>query len=78
MYSAHLNLGPWTGMLIGGVYFCFAGFLAACIWPTFFIWESRIVSLDYKEWFIKAVTVVNNTSHLCGSDCLGKSPSLAS
>ena len=43
MYFAPAHLGPWTGLLIGGVFLFSAHFLAGCIWPTFFIWESLIV-----------------------------------
>ena len=44
LYFAPAHLGPWAALLrIGGVYFIFfAGFLAGCTWPMFFIWVSLI------------------------------------
>ena len=61
MYSAPNRLGPWTGLLVGGIYFTFCWFLAGLYLADVLHLGIAHRSLDYKEWFIKAVTVVNNT-----------------
>ena len=61
MYSAPAHLGPWIGLLIGGIYFVFCWFLAGLYLADVLHLGIAHRSLDYKEWFIKAVTVVNNT-----------------
>jgi fatty-acid desaturase len=61
MYSAPGNLGPWTGLLIGAVYFIFCWFLGGLYLADLLHLGIAHRSLDYKEWFIKLVTVVNNT-----------------
>ena len=61
MYSAPSHLGPWTGTLIGGVYFVFCWFLAGLYLADVLHLGIAHRSLDYKVWFIKLVTVVNNT-----------------
>ena len=61
MYSAAGNLGPWTGLLIGAVYFIFCWFLGGLYLADLLHLGIAHRSLDYKEWFIKFVTVVNNT-----------------
>src|SRR5246127_839868 len=61
MYSAPGNLGPWTGLLIGAFYFIFCWFLAGVYLADLLHLGIAHRSLDYKEWFIKAVTIVNNT-----------------
>ena len=47
-------------MLIGGVYFVFCWFLAGLYLADVLHMGIAHRALDYKEWFIKAVTVVNN------------------
>jgi hypothetical protein len=61
MYFAPAHLGPWAGLLIGAAYFLFC-------WSVCGVYLADILhlgiahrSLDYKEWFMKAVTVVNNS-----------------
>jgi len=61
MYSAPAHLGPWIGLLIGGIYFVFCWFLAGLYLADVLHLGIAHRSLDYKQWFIKAVTVVNNT-----------------
>jgi fatty-acid desaturase len=61
MYSAPTHLGPWKGLLIGGAYFIFCWFLAGLYLADVLHLGIAHRSLDYKEWFIKVVTVVNNT-----------------
>src|SRR5260370_2164880 len=60
MYFAPTQLGPWTGMLIGGVYFIFCWFLGGLYFADVLHFGIAHCSLDYKELFIKIVTVVNN------------------
>jgi stearoyl-CoA desaturase (delta-9 desaturase) len=61
MYFAPGHLGPWAGLLIGTAY------ILAC-WVVAGLYLSCVIhmgiahgALDYKEWFIKSITVVNNT-----------------
>jgi fatty-acid desaturase len=61
MYSAPPHLGPWKGMLIGGVYFVFCWFLAGLYLADVLHMGIAHRALDYKGWFVKGVTVVNNT-----------------
>ena len=61
MYFAPSHLGPWKGMLIGGIYFVACWFLAGLYLADVLHMGIAHRALDYKEWFIKTVTVVNNT-----------------
>jgi len=61
MFSAPAQVGPWTGLFIGGVYFVFCWFTAGLYLADVLHLGIAHRSLDYKEWFIKAVAVVNNT-----------------
>jgi len=61
MSSAPAHLGPWTGLLIGAVYFIFCWFLGGLYLADLLHLGIAHRSLDYKEWFVKLVTVVNNT-----------------
>jgi fatty-acid desaturase len=59
-YSAPAHLGPWKGMLIGGVYFIFCWFLGGLYLADVLHLGIAHRALDYREWFIKLVTVVTN------------------
>jgi stearoyl-CoA desaturase (delta-9 desaturase) len=61
MYSAPVHFGPWRGMFIGGVYFVFCWFLGGLYLADVLHLGIAHRSLDYREWFIKVVTVVNNS-----------------
>src|SRR5260221_11261525 len=61
MYSAPTHLGPWIGMLVGGVYFIFCWFFGGLYLADVLHLARAHRSLDYREWFMKAVTIVNNT-----------------
>jgi fatty-acid desaturase len=61
VYFAPAYLGPWTGMLIGGVYFIFCWFLGGVYLADVLHLGIAHRSLDYKDWFIKTVTIVNNS-----------------
>ena len=61
IYFAPAHLGPWTSLAIGIAY------LTVC-WFSGGLYLSSIIhmgiahrALDYQEWFIKTVTVFNNT-----------------
>ena len=61
MYFAPSHLGPWAGLLIGAAY------LVAC-WFVTGLYLSSVIhmgiahrALDYQEWFVKALTLANNT-----------------
>jgi fatty-acid desaturase len=60
MYFSPTRLGPWTGLLIGGIYFIFCWFVAGLYLADVLHMGIAHRALDYKEWFIKSVTVVNN------------------
>jgi fatty-acid desaturase len=61
VYSAPAHLGPWKSWLIGAVYFVFCWFLGGLYLADVLHLGIAHRSLDYKEWFIKAVTILNNT-----------------
>lgn len=60
IYSAPPHLGPWKGLLIGAVYFIFCWFLGGLYLADVLHLGIAHRALDYKEWFVKAVTIVNN------------------
>src|ERR1700749_1307557 len=61
LYSAPTQLAPWRARLIGGAYFIFCWFLGGLYLADVLHLGIAHRSLDYKEWFIKVVAVVNNT-----------------
>ena len=61
VYSAPAHLGPWKGLFIGATYFIFCWFLAGLYLADILHLGIAHRSLDYKEWFMKAVAIVNNT-----------------
>jgi stearoyl-CoA desaturase (delta-9 desaturase) len=61
MYFAPPAIGPWTGLLIGATY-------ALVCWLVGGVYLSCVIhmgiahrALDYEAWFIKSITLVNNT-----------------
>ena len=60
MYFAPAHLGPWTGTVDRRSLFYFCWFLAGLYLADVLHLGIAHRALDYKEWFIKAVTVVNN------------------
>ena len=60
VYFTPAHMGLWTGMLIAGAYFIFCWFLAGLYLADVLHLGIAHRSLDYKEWFIKVVVVVNN------------------
>jgi fatty-acid desaturase len=59
-YFAPVHLGLGKGLLIGAAYFLFCWFSAGVYLADVLHLGIAHRALDYKEWFIKAVTVVNN------------------
>src|SRR5437667_11379094 len=59
-YSAPTQLGLWIGTLIGGAYLFFCWFLGGLYLADVLHLGIAHRSLDYKQGFIKAVTVVNS------------------
>ena len=60
MFAAPAQLGPWKGLLIGGAYFIFCWFLGGLYLADVLHLGIAHRSLDYKEWFMKSVAIVNN------------------
>ena len=61
MYFAPAHPGPWIGMLIAGSYFVFCWFLGGLYLADVLHLGIAHRSLDFKVWFTKTVTVMNNT-----------------
>ena len=61
MYVAPLHIGPWLGLLVSTIYLLVMWFSAGLYLSDIIHLGISHRSLDYKEWFIKTVTVVNNT-----------------
>jgi fatty-acid desaturase len=61
MYFAPPALGPWMGLLIGATYFIACWFVGGLYLSCVIHMGIAHRALDYKEWFVKAITVVNNT-----------------
>ena len=55
------SLGPWWGMAIGFGYLLVSWFLAGVYLSDVMHMGITHGALDYQEWFIKGVTLVNNT-----------------
>jgi stearoyl-CoA desaturase (delta-9 desaturase) len=60
MYFAPPHLRPWAGILIGAAYFIFGWFFGGLYLADVLHLGIAHRALDYKEWFIKAVTIVTN------------------
>ena len=60
VYSAPAQMGPLMALLIGGAYFIFCWFTAGLYLADVLHLGIAHRSLDYKEWFIKLVSAVNN------------------
>jgi len=59
-YSAPDSFGPWKGMAIGAAYFVFCWFMGGLYLADVLHMGIAHRALDYQEWFIKTVAVVNN------------------
>ncbi len=60
VYFAPAHVGPWNALLISGVYFIFCWFLGGLYLADVLHLGIAHRSLDYKDWFIKTVAIVNN------------------
>jgi sn-1 stearoyl-lipid 9-desaturase len=54
-------LGPWLGMAVGFTYLLMSWFLGGLYLSDVIHMGIAHRALDYKEWFIKSVTLINNT-----------------
>jgi fatty-acid desaturase len=61
MYFAPPDIGPWIGLLIGAAYFVACWFVGGLYLSSVIHLGIAHRALDYKEWFVKAITIVNNT-----------------
>jgi sn-1 stearoyl-lipid 9-desaturase len=60
VYFAPAYLGPWNALAIGAAYFVFFWFLAGLYLADILHLGIAHRSLDYREGFVKGVTVANN------------------
>lgn len=60
VYFAPAHLGPWKSALVAAAYFIFCWFLAGLYLADVLHLGIAHRSLDYKPWFMKAVTITNN------------------
>ena len=61
MYFAPLHIGPWAGLLIGAAYFLACWFIGGLYLSSVMHMGIAHRALDYEDWFVKTLTVVNNT-----------------
>jgi stearoyl-CoA desaturase (delta-9 desaturase) len=61
MYFAPPAIGPWFGLGLGAAYFVVCWFIGGVYLSCVIHMGIAHRALDYKEWFVKAITVVNNT-----------------
>jgi len=54
-------IGPWMGLLIGAAYFIACWFVAGVYLSCVIHMGVAHRALEYKEWFVKTITVVSNT-----------------
>ena len=59
--TAPPHLGPWVGLAIGAAHFVAVWFLAGLYLSDMIHLGIAHRALDYPDWFMKSVTVVNNT-----------------
>jgi len=60
VYFAPPHIGPWRGLAIGAVYFIACWFIGGLYLSSVIHMGIAHRALDYKVWFIKTLTVVNN------------------
>ena len=60
MYFAPPDLGPWSGLLLGAAYFVTCWFVGGVYLSCVIHMGIAHRALDYNDWFIKTITVVNN------------------
>ena len=60
MYFAPGNIGPWNGLAIGAAYFVVCWFVGGVYLSCVIHMGIAHRALDYQEWFVKSLTLVNN------------------
>ena len=60
MAAAPATLGPWRGLGIGALYFVVLWFVAGVYLADVLHLGVAHRALDFKPWFIKAITILNN------------------
>jgi fatty-acid desaturase len=61
MYFAPPHLGPWAGLAIGAAYFVVVWFMGGLYLSAVLHVGVAHRALEYKDWFIKGVMVLNNS-----------------
>ena len=61
MYFAPPHIGPWLGLAIGAIYLVASWFVCGLYLSSVIHMGIAHRALDYKPWFIKSLTVFNNT-----------------
>jgi stearoyl-CoA desaturase (delta-9 desaturase) len=61
MYVAPPHIGPWAGLAIGAAYGIACWFVAGVYLSCVIHMGIAHRALDYKDWFVKGLTLVNNT-----------------
>jgi len=61
MVSAPAAIGPWAGLAIGAAYFVVCWFVGGVYLSCVVHMGIAHRALDYREWFVQTITVVNNT-----------------
>jgi len=60
LYLAPAHMAPWAAFMIAAAYFIFCWFLGGLYLADVLHLGIAHRSLDYREWFMKAVTLTNN------------------
>jgi fatty-acid desaturase len=61
IYTAPARFGPWWGLAIGAAYFLATWFVGGTYLSSVIHMGIAHRALDYKPWFLKTLTLVNNT-----------------
>jgi stearoyl-CoA desaturase (delta-9 desaturase) len=61
VYLAPAQLGPWGGLGVGAAYFLVCWFMGGLYLSSVIHMGIAHRALDYQEWFVKALTLANNT-----------------
>ena len=61
MLFAPPTIGPWGGLAIGAVYFLVCWFMGGIYLSCVIHMGVAHRALDYQPWFVKAITLLNNT-----------------
>jgi stearoyl-CoA desaturase (delta-9 desaturase) len=61
MYFAPPDIGPWNGLGVGAAYFVFCWFVGGVYLSCVVHMGIAHRALDYQDWFVKGITLVNNT-----------------